>query len=293
MEFPSSARVADLPLILGAIIRASLWNVRATINAMLRQPWPILLSLLVFSANAEARTVWRCVRDGTVSLSTAPESGSKCTEHILDDDDAFLPNLWGSLGVFQGTLYRRDQDGEIVYGTRVLPGAIKVQEFTVVTPAQSSAHQGLGRIGALRVDVYRREFRAAARKTGLDEAWLRTIAHTESAFDSKAVSAKGAVGIMQLMPEVISDYGVAEPTSASQSILAGARHLKFLEARYGGDRILVAAAYNAGIGAVTQYGGVPPYAETREYVAKVRVLNTRYRSALGLQPRSLQLEPAQ
>lgn len=260
---------------------------------MLRRPWLILISLFVFSAPAEARTVWRCLRDGTVSLSTAPEPGSKCTEQTLSDDAASVPNLWGSLGVFHGNLYRREQDGKAIYGTRALPGAVKVQTFTVATPEHSSAHEGLGRIGALQLDVYRREFRAAARKTSLDEAWLRAIAHTESAFDSKALSAKGAIGIMQLMPDVIGDYGVTEPTSASQSIMAGARHLKALETRYGGDRILVAAAYNAGIGTVTQYGGVPPYPETRAYVAKVRVLYARYRKALGLEPRSLQLEPAQ
>ena len=259
---------------------------------MLRRLCLLLISLLVFSAQVEARTVWRCLRDGTVSLSTAPEPGSKCAEQTLDDNAAAIPNLWGSLGVFHGSLYERVEDGRKVYGTRALPGAIKMQEFTVATPAYSSAHEGLGRIGALQLDVYRREFRAAARKTGLDEAWLRSIAQTESAFNAQAVSAKGAIGIMQLMPEVIGDYGVSQPTSANQSIMAGARHLKVLETRYGGDRILVAAAYNAGIGAVTQYGGVPPYAETLEYVAKVRDLYTRYRKALGLQPRSLQLEPA-
>ena len=260
---------------------------------MLSRYWPILVSLLVFSAQVEARSVWRCLRDGTVSLSTAPEPGSKCSEQTLDDDAAFVPNLWGSLGVFHGSLYRREQDGRTVYGTRALPGAIKVQEFTVATPEHSSAHEGLGRIGAPRLDVYRSEFLAAVRKTGLDEAWLRAIAHTESAFDPQAVSNKGAIGVMQLMPEVISDYGVTEPTSARQSILAGARHLKVLETRYGGDRILVAAAYNAGIGTVTQYDGVPPYPETRDYVAKVRILYARYRKALGLEPRSLQLEAAQ
>lgn len=256
-------------------------------RAMVHRPWPILISLLVISAHADARSVWRCLRDRTVSLSTAPEPGSTCAEQTLDDSAASVPNLWGSLGVFHGSLYRREQDGRAVYGTRALPGSVKMQEFTVATPAYSSAHEGLGRIGALRLDVYRREFRAAASKTGLDEAWLRAIAHTESAFDSDAVSAKGAIGVMQLMPEVIGDYNVAEPTLASQSILAGARHLKVLETRYGGDRILVAAAYNAGIGAVTQYAGVPPYAETRAYVAKVRVLYARYRKALGLEPLSL------
>jgi len=98
---------------------------------------------------------------------------------------------------------------------------------------------------------------------------------------------------MQLMPDVIGDYGVKDPFSARQSIMAAAQHLKALESRYGGDRILVAAAYNAGIGAVTQYRGVPPYAETQEYVAKVGELYARYRKAMGLAPRSVQLLPAQ
>ena len=66
-----------------------------------------------------------------------------------------------------------------------------------------------------------------------------------------------------------------------------------LETRYGGDGMLVVAAYNAGIDAVSQYGGVPPYAETREYVAKVDELYAaHYRNATGLAPRSVQLQPA-
>src|SRR5262249_40806757 len=151
------------------------------------------------------------------------------------------------------------------------------------------AHAGLGRVGAPQVDVYRSEFKTAARRTGVDEAWLRSIAHAESAFDPAAVSIKGAKGVMQLMPEVIGDYHVGDPFSPKQSILAGAQLLKSLDDLYGGDLTLVAAAYNAGVGAVTQYGGVPPYAETREYVAKVGELYARYRKAMGLAPRSLEL----
>ena len=256
----------------------------------------LLVALLAFAASTtdvQARTVWRCLRDGTVSLATAPEPGSQCTARTLDDSAAAVPNLWGRLGVFQGTLYRREQDGKVVYSTRNLPGSTKVQQFTVATPVASPAHTGLGRIGTPQLDVYRSEFKSAARATGIDEAWLRTIAHAESAYAADAVSVKGAKGVMQLMPDVIGDYGVADPLSAKQSILAGARHLKTLEELYGGDRTLVAAAYNAGIGAVTQYGGVPPYAETQEYVAKVGELYARYRKAMGLAPRSVRLQPAQ
>jgi len=115
----------------------------------------------------------------------------------------------------------------------------------------------------------------------------------ESDYAADAVSVKGAKGVMQLMPETIGDYGVKDPFSAKQSILAGAKLLKALEDQYGGDRVLAAAAYNAGAGAVAQYGGVPPYVETQEYVAKVTTLYARYRQALGLPPRSVDLQPAQ
>ena len=248
--------------------------------------------LALLSVGSHARTVWRCQRDGTVSIATAPEPDSQCTAKTLDDNSAVVPNIWGALGVFHGTLYQREQDGKTVYSTRNLPGSVKVQEFTVATPAASPAHVGFGKIGQPQLGIYRREFASAASKTGLDEAWLRAIAHAESYYAADAVSMKGAKGVMQLMPDVIGDYGVADPFSAKQSILAGAKYLKMLETRYAGDRILASAAYNAGPGAVTQYGGVPPYAETREYVAKVSVLYTRYRKAMGLAPRSIELAPA-
>jgi hypothetical protein len=249
--------------------------------------------LATMQAPLAARTVYRCLRDGTVSLSTAPEPGSKCSANELDDSSATVPNLWGSLGVFHGTLYQREQDGKIVYGTRNLPGSTKVLAFTVATPANSPAHAGLGKVGAPVLDTYKAEFKAAAKATGVDEAWLRSIAHAESYFAADAVSSKGAKGVMQLMPDVIGDYGVKDPFSAKQSILAGAKYLKALEASYGGDRTLTAAAYNAGSGAVAQYGGVPPYVETQEYVAKVGALYARYRQAMGLAPRSLDLKPAE
>ena len=242
---------------------------------------------------AHARTVYRCLRDRTVSLATAPEPGSQCTARQLDDNAALLPNLWGSIGVVHGTLYQRVQDGETVYSTRNLPGSTKVLAFTVATPPGSPAHAGLGKVGEPLLGPFKSEFRAAAKKTGVDEAWLRAIAHAESFYDPNAVSAKGAKGVMQLMPDVIGDYGVKDAFSAKQSIMAGARHLEALETRYDGNLILVASAYNAGIGAVTQYDGVPPYAETEEYVAKVQALYTRYRKAMGLKPLPMQLQPAE
>ena len=71
----------------------------------------LLTLLAAASTAASARTVYRCVRDGTVSLATAPEPGSRCVAKQLDDQAAALPNLWGSLGVLRGTLYQREQEG--------------------------------------------------------------------------------------------------------------------------------------------------------------------------------------
>ncbi|MCD9027138.1 lytic transglycosylase domain-containing protein [Luteimonas sp. BDR2-5] len=240
-----------------------------------------LAAALVATAPARARTVWRCVQDGTVSLSTAPEPGSKCEAREIDDNAVQTPNLWGEMGVFSGTLYEREQDGVLVYGTRRLPGARVYLRFTVETPPGEQAHAGLGRVGAPRLEPHAALFRAAAEANGLDEAWLRAIAHVESDLDAAALSSRGAIGVMQLMPEVIADYGVTDPLSAQQSISAGARHLRALLRRYDGDRTLALAAYNAGIGTVARYDGVPPYRETRDYIDKVQTLYVRYRAALG------------
>jgi len=251
----------------------------------LRLPSVLLAALaLAASMDAGARTVYRCVRDGTVSLSTAPEPGSKCVAKEVDDNAARTPNLWGDFGVFSGTLYEREQDGRLVYGTRKLPGSRVYLKFTVATPPGEPAHEGLGKVGRPQLKPHAAAFRAAARATGVEDAWLRAIAHAESGFDADALSAKGAQGVMQLMPDVIADYGVRDPLSATQSIDAGARHLRALLRRYDGDRTLAAAAYNAGIGAVARYEGVPPYRETRAYIAKVQALHALYREAMGIKP---------
>ena len=249
---------------------------------------PFLCLALLLAAPAHARTVYRCMRDGTVSLSTAPEPGSKCVAKHIEDDAAKVPNLWGNLGVVKGTLYERQQDGRTVYGTRKLPGSVPVLAFTVQTPPGSPAHEGLGRLGPPQLNRYASEFRIAAKKTGVEDAMLRAFAHAESGFDAKATSSKGAQGVMQLMPEVAREYAVRDPYSPAESFDGGARHLKLLMRRYKGDLDLVAAAYNAGIGTVTQYKGVPPYRETIDYVAKVQALYERYRTALakGRSPKS-------
>ncbi|MDO5504907.1 MAG: lytic transglycosylase domain-containing protein [Pseudoxanthomonas suwonensis] len=275
---------------------------------MRRRPLPITISTLAIAVSLAAspalavdsepreRTIYRCLRDGTVSLSTAPEPGSRCEPRTIRDEPGKAPNLWGELGTVRGTLYEREQDGKTVYGTRKLPGSRPLLRFTQQTPEAppaSPAHAGLGRIGPPQLGPHAALFRAAARRHRIDDAWLRAIAHAESGFDRLAISPKGALGVMQLMPETIARLGLTDAMDPAQSIDAGARHLAMLLRQHKGDLTLAAAAYNAGSGAVARYGGVPPYAETREYVAKVALLHARYREAMKLPPLNAPLRVAQ
>jgi soluble lytic murein transglycosylase-like protein len=109
----------------------------------------------------------------------------------------------------------------------------------------------------------------AAARNGLDPAVLHGLIEQESGFDPTATSSAGASGLTQLMPGTASSLGVANPLDPAESIEGGARYLGQLMGEFGGNTEDALAAYNAGPGAVEQYGGVPPYAETQSYVTKV------------------------
>ncbi|HEX5489312.1 MAG TPA: lytic transglycosylase domain-containing protein [Rhodanobacteraceae bacterium] len=133
----------------------------------------------------------------------------------------------------------------------------------------------------LHLAAYGNDIRAAAKQTGVSAALLRAVIHAESGFNSRALSYKGAQGLMQLMPATAVELGVGDAFDPGQNISGGARYLAMLLRDYHGDVGLAAAAYNAGEGAVSKYGGVPPYAETQVYVKRVALLYQRYRKALA------------
>lgn len=119
----------------------------------------------------------------------------------------------------------------------------------------------------------------AAARNGLDPAVLHGLIQQESGFNPSATSSAGAQGLTQLMPGTASTLGVSNPLNPSESIEGGARYLGQLMTQFGGNTAEALAAYNAGPGAVQQYGGIPPYAETQSYVSSVLGYAESYRQS--------------
>lgn len=120
-----------------------------------------------------------------------------------------------------------------------------------------------------------------ASQHGVDPDLVRAVIQVESAFNPLAVSNKGAMGLMQLMPGTARSMGVSNPFDPRQNIFGGSRYLRFLANTFEGDLVLTVAAYNAGEGAVMRYRGVPPYDETRRYVQRVIQHYYNFRNGTG------------
>jgi soluble lytic murein transglycosylase-like protein len=185
--------------------------------------------------------------------------------------------------VLRGAVYRVDRGNGVTEYTNVKPhgGPFAVLFTYIATCLACDVHSTLDwtRI-PLHLDEYRDEIARAASDYGVSKALLRAVIHAESAFNPLAISAKGAQGLMQLMPGTAGDLGVANVFDAAQNIEGGARYLARLLKDFHGDERLATAAYNAGEAAVQKYGDVPPYDETRLYVQRVATLRDRYEKAL-------------
>jgi soluble lytic murein transglycosylase-like protein len=121
-------------------------------------------------------------------------------------------------------------------------------------------------VSSAQIDRYIKE---AAARHHVDPNLVRALVKVESNFNPRAVSRKGAMGLMQLMPATAHMYDVRNPFDAAQNVDAGVRHLKGLLDNFGGNVPLSLAAYNAGQGAVERSAGIPPYTETRNYVKRI------------------------
>jgi soluble lytic murein transglycosylase-like protein len=142
--------------------------------------------------------------------------------------------------------------------TYAVPGA-RSGAFRTTRPAASS-----------RADAFANLIDDHSARHSISPDLVRAVIQAESAFNPMARSPKGAMGLMQLMPATARQYRVTDAYDAEQNVAAGVAYLKSLLDRYDGNEELALAAYNAGPGAVERYGTVPPYRETRAYVAKIR-----------------------
>lgn len=118
-------------------------------------------------------------------------------------------------------------------------------------------------------DRYAKFIRESALRNGMDEKLIAHVIAAESNFNAKAVSRKRALGLMQLMPETAAKYAVLHVFDPAENIEGGTRYLKDLMARYRGNITFALAAYNAGPESVDRYGGIPPFAETQNYVRQI------------------------
>ena len=173
-----------------------------------------------------------------------------------------------------------DKDG-IVHYTNVRPSGQKnVRTFSFPCYASDiKCNQMDWESIPLNRSAFDVEIQAAAEVYAVDDALIRAIIHAESAYQPEALSPKGAQGLMQLMPATQKELEVVDVFDPISNIEGGTLYLSRLLEQFNQNVEFAAAAYNAGPGAVREYGGVPPYRETREYVRRIKILYRRYRSA--------------
>ncbi|OGT60477.1 MAG: transglycosylase [Gammaproteobacteria bacterium RIFCSPHIGHO2_12_FULL_63_22] len=220
--------------------------------------------------------------------STTAASAGATKQVVFSTSDAAAPakapKAGGGTRVLRGAVYRFERDG-VTHYTNVRPrGAAQSKLlFSYVETCYACGLMANVNFGSVRLNTsaYSSEIRDAASRFGVDEYIVRAIIHAESAYRPNAISHAGAQGLMQLIPATASRFGVSDPFDPAQNISGGVKYLAWLMKRYSSNLTLVAAAYNAGEGAVDRNGGVPPYSETQRYVQRVGQLADRYRSALA------------
>lgn len=179
--------------------------------------------------------------------------------------------LPGAPAAAGGPLYRYVDERGVLHVTNVPTDRRYRAERRPEPPARAARR---------RRGSYDRLIAVAAERAGIPPALVKAVIHAESAFDPGAVSPKGAMGLMQLMPRTAESLGVRRPFHAAENVRGGTRYLGRLRRRYG-SWTWALAAYNAGPRSVERYRGVPPYAETRAYVRRVLSYYRRYHGDFG------------
>jgi soluble lytic murein transglycosylase-like protein len=168
-----------------------------------------------------------------------------------------------------GAIYSYTDDQGVTHFTNIPRGDPRYQRVVMREPPFQR------RYAAPRRAEYDALIRETASAFHVPPALVKAVIAAESAFDPGAVSRKGAQGLMQLMPMTAAGLGVGDPLEPSENVRGGVNYLREMIDRYG-DLTRALAAYNAGPAAVDRYGGVPPYRETRDYVARVLAYYRHY-----------------
>jgi transglycosylase-like protein with SLT domain len=175
----------------------------------------------------------------------------------------FLATLMGTSGARADTYRLVEADG-VVH----LTNAPTDPRYRGI-PGSSGTATGWLRLSEASRNQYAPEIREVSARHGVDPTLVESVIRAESAFNPTAVSRSGARGLMQLMPKTAVALGVRDSFNPRENIEGGVRHLRYLLDRYPGNVALAVAAYNAGEGAVDAHRGIPPYAETQQYVQRV------------------------
>jgi soluble lytic murein transglycosylase-like protein len=167
----------------------------------------------------------------------------------------------------------RDASGNLVLSDQRPPSDTTTRTYAVPKAPDVRATRA---VAVRRWNSYEDLIAEHARTQGIRPELVRAVVQVESAFNPLARSAKGALGLMQLMPSTIRQYGVKNPFDPAENVRAGVAYLRELLDRYHDNEELALAAYNAGPGAVDKHGqSVPPYRETRNYVAQINRMTAR------------------
>jgi soluble lytic murein transglycosylase-like protein len=158
----------------------------------------------------------------------------------------------------------------------------KLIRRTVVSPATQQTAEPEASFGSQPIQAIIEE---SATRNQVEEPLIHSVIRAESGFNPLAVSSKGAQGLMQLIPSTAKRFGVKDSFDSKQNVEGGVKYLRYLIDLFHGDYTQAVAAYNAGEAAVTKYGGVPPFQETRNYVAAVARNLEQERRAFSARPK--------
>lgn len=185
----------------------------------------------------------------------------------------FLGVVFLTAPAFSDVYVYKDRQGVLTFTN--VPAHTGYRRVIRESNGQVSVSGGAGSIGS--PTGYDELIRSASDRHSIDPDLIRAVIKVESDFNSTARSNKGAMGLMQLMPDTARLHNVMDALDPIDNIEGGVRHLKLLLQRYQGDLQLSLAAYNAGMKAVEKHGGIPPFTETREYVRRVLSYYQSYR----------------